>query len=304
MRPMFWRRRAAAPPQMVWMFGSPRSGNTWLMHLLSDHEQVFKVNEPLIGDHLGPFLCDRPAVGAPDFDLGNFTVRRRWHDSSDYFFADAYRDVWEPLLGRLLRDRLGTQVERELGRGRAARVTVLIKEPNGSQSADMILSALPDAGLLFLVRDGRDVVDSTIAAAASDSWLAELGPVRGIRPGGEVEFAITAAHKWLWQTEVVEEAFAAHTGRKLMLRYEDLLDDTPGELRRIYDWLGLEASDGLIQDSVERRSFDRIPADRRGPRRFHRAATPGLWRESLRSEIHEAIGPVLEPKLRELGYKI
>ena len=45
--------------------------------------------------------------------------------------------------------------------------TIIVKEPNGSEAADLILGALPHAGVLFLLRDGRDVVDSWAFASGS-----------------------------------------------------------------------------------------------------------------------------------------
>src|SRR3954466_15243190 len=42
--------------RLVWVFGSPRSGSTWLLRLLAEHESVVPVDEPLIGSYLGPFM--------------------------------------------------------------------------------------------------------------------------------------------------------------------------------------------------------------------------------------------------------
>src|SRR3712207_8764357 len=49
-----------------------------------------------------------------------------------------------------------------------------------------------------------------------------------------------------------QEAFAAHTGPKRMVRYEDLLDDPRAGLRDIFDWLGLGITDDALARIVER----------------------------------------------------
>src|SRR6266550_1206004 len=69
------RRRAGArfESQLVWLLGSPRSGSTWLLTLLSEHRDVAPIDEPLIGEHLAPFLCDLPGCDPSDLDVGNFT---------------------------------------------------------------------------------------------------------------------------------------------------------------------------------------------------------------------------------------
>ena len=64
---------------------------------------------------------------------------------------------------------------------------LLVKEPNGSQSADVIMRAQPTARLLFLLRDGRDVVDSELASFAVGGWQerafrAHAGRWRGRAP--------------------------------------------------------------------------------------------------------------------------
>jgi hypothetical protein len=50
-------------------------------------------------------------------------------------------------------------------------------------------------------------------------------------------------------------------------------------------------------------SFEAIPAESRGPGRFARAATPGLWRENLSTEEQRLLMDVIGPKLQQLGYE-
>src|SRR5688572_19653880 len=107
------QRRAAAPgfeSKLVWVFGSPRSGSTWLLQLLHEHDAVMAVNEPLIGLYLGPFLCDQPGFELGGLDVSNFTLRRVQSAKRDQFFAEQFAEVWQPLLGRLLRERFLAQL--------------------------------------------------------------------------------------------------------------------------------------------------------------------------------------------------
>src|SRR5688572_16983136 len=45
-------RSFALERRVVWMLGSPRSGSTWLLHLLARLTGASAVDEPLIGAHL------------------------------------------------------------------------------------------------------------------------------------------------------------------------------------------------------------------------------------------------------------
>src|SRR5689334_16444105 len=93
-------------PNLVWILGSPRSGSTWLLRLLKDHPAVVAVNEPLIGWHLGPFMSDLPGADASHIEFENALLGRTRADDRSWFFADEFRDTWQPSLGRLMRERL------------------------------------------------------------------------------------------------------------------------------------------------------------------------------------------------------
>jgi Sulfotransferase family len=288
--------------RLVWLFGSPRSGSTWLLQMLCDHPLVTPINEPLIGDHLSPFIANDPGYRAEDLDLDSFTIRRAMADDPDRFFAESFSDVWVPGLRRLINERFAAHLER-FADGPHDETILVLKEPNGSQSADVIMRAQPRARLLFLLRDGRDVVDSTLASLLVGSWGQRAHRnMRGVSESERLDVITRLAYRWLWQTEIVEIAFAQHRGPKHMLRYEDLLREPERHLGEVFQWLGLPLEEGAVAAVVKRFSFEGIRE--RGPDRFHRSATPGAWRENLRPEEQVALGKVLGPKLRELGYEI
>jgi hypothetical protein len=289
--------------RIVWILGSPRSGSTWLLNLLGEHDAVVPMNEPLIGWYLGPFLVDLPAWQAADLHSGNFTLQKVMRDNKDQFFADEFADTWRPALGELIRARFREHVRRYPADAPARSTLLLVKEPNGSQSADLFMPAVPKSRFLFLLRDGRDVVDSELAANRKGAWASRRFPgAGGLREDDQLDFVVQSARKWLWRTEVVESAFAAHPGPKLLMRYEDILADTESHLRTLLDWLGLEMDDAHLHDLIGRHAFEGLPAEMKGPAEFNRAASPGLWRQNLTEREQEAMGEVLGAKVRELGY--
>jgi hypothetical protein len=288
-------------PRVIWMFGSPRSGSTWLLRLAAEHPSIVTMNEPTIGYHLSPFLSNEPGYRAEDLDLGTFTLRRVMEDDPERFFSAKYADVWLPGLRRLINDRLLAHLERELGGTAAAEALLLVKEPNGSQSADLIMRAQPTARLLFLLRDGRDVVDSELASFAVGGWQERsFDHMHGVAAADRLDFVIRSAHQWLWRTEVVEAAFADHRGPKHMVRYEDLLREPQGALAELFDWLDLRRDPVDLPAVVEKLSFDRLQDH--GPDQQNRSAKPGAWRKNLRADERSAVEAILGPKLRKLGY--
>ena len=287
--------------RLIWMFGSPRSGSTWLRRMAEQHPLIVGVNEPLLGNHLSPFLSDEPGYRAEDLDLGNFTFRRVLEGDPDKFFAEKYADVWLPGLRRLINDRFQAHLEREAGPAAAGEALLLIKEPNGSQSADVIMRAQPTARLLFLLRDGRDVVDSEVASFMAGGWQeSSFDHMRGLEDSERLDFVVRSAHHWLWRTEVVEAAFAEHRGPKHLVRYEDLLREPERHMRVLFAWLKVEPDAIDVGQVVDEFSFERLPY--RGPNKQNRFAKPGAWRENLRPEERDAVQEILGSKTRELGY--
>jgi hypothetical protein len=292
---------ASFESRVIWLFGSPRSGSTWLRRMAAEHPSIASMNEPTIGYHLSPFLSNEPGYHAEDLNLDTFTIRRVLEADPEKFFAVKYADVWLPGLRRLLNDRLRAHLEREVGEPANADLMLLVKEPNGSQSADLIMRAQPTARLLFLMRDGRDVVDSELASFLAGGWQTRtFAHMRGISESERLAFVVNAAHQWLWRTEVVERAFAEHPGPKHMLRYEDLVAEPERRLARLFEWLGRPLEPGDVAAIVDRFSFERLRA--RGPDQQNRFGKPGTWRENLRPEELTALEEILAAKLGQLGY--
>jgi hypothetical protein len=165
-------RRARAPldlgegDRLAWIMGSSRSGSTWLLRMLADTGDVATIDDPHIGHHLGVWrpipLAWAAASEVPE--LTTLTDVKR--GKPDYFFSDRYREAWMPALRDLVAVRFGAQAadlaaERSLGEP-----MVVVKEP-GSHAADLLLDLFPKSHLIFLLRDGRDVVDSWVDAYQS-----------------------------------------------------------------------------------------------------------------------------------------
>jgi hypothetical protein len=291
--------------RLVWVFGSPRSGSTWLLQMLSGIPGVVPINEPLIGQHLGALLSDYRGVRIEDLDVSNFTFERQRRHVPDQFFSQQFEDVWSPLLGRFIKARLLASVATKAPVTPLSEATIIVKEPNGSQAADLILGGLPHSSVLFLIRDGRDVVDSELAATAAGGWAGrEFSGVAAVEGEDRMEFVVRSASKWLWRTEVLQEEMRRHPGPTFTVKYEDLRTDTLRHLRALSSWLKLSAPDETLQRIVADTAFEALPAAERGPDKFYRSAQPGAWRENLSDREQAAVERVIGAKLTELGYEV
>jgi hypothetical protein len=295
--------------RLVWIYGSPRSGSTWLLEQLCDPARldeeapagftvpsdaagrpvdVLPVNEFLISTHLAP-------RGLPSGGLG-----------PDYLLAPEYEEVWRPALRRLILVRLAAveAAARRSGIELASAPLIAIKEVTGSHAADRVMSLLPRSRLLFLVRDGRDVLDSRLHALSRGGWMDR--PRQRVQAESDeqrLSFARDALEEWAQGMDATRAAYerSAEPLRRI-LHYEDLIDDTRAAIGGTFEWLGLERSGPALEATVERHRFAALPAEAKGARRKRRAARPGLWRENLRPAEVAAAHELIGSRLRDFGY--
>lgn len=295
---------SALERRLVWILGSPRSGSTWLLNLLAFDRRVVKIDEPAIGAHvavlLGGLIGLRPERVAPD----QMRLNDLRAESPDYFFSGAYETTWRPALRRLILRRLSRQVYDRARRQGVRTPIAVIKEPHGSQGADLLMSALPRSRLLFLLRDGRDVIDSALDAASAGSW-ARKG-LNGYETPDKVRLAFLRdrANLWVCRTVAVQRAFNNHApARRMLIRYEDLLAEPEQSLASVTAWAGLRLDATQIREATEATSAEAIPVAQRGRGQFVRAARAGTWRENWTEQERDAVEEIVGPKLRELGYE-
>jgi hypothetical protein len=267
-----------------------------MLRLLGGRPEIAPVNESYLGAHLVP-------VGG-EVEAGEYYEHGERAEDASYFFARDYMPVLRPLLHELVLRGFDNQL-RQMGYDPIPD-WVAIKEPNGSHAADTIVSLLPRSRMLFLLRDGRDVVDSLVdAMLGSDSWWAERTRSLGRPPQERLAFVSQHSSLWVRRTMASQRAYdSLSDGQRLLVRYEEILADTPGQLRRIFDWLDFDVSEEDLAAVVERQAFESAPRDRRGPGKPMRAATPGLWRENLTEDEQRTMHEIMGQKLRELGYDV
>ena len=181
----------------------------------------------------------------------------------------------------------------------------MIKEPNGSHAADVVMSLLPRSRLIFLIRDGRDVIDSLMHANAAD-WTS--GPDMNLsveREEQRIEFVKLQSQLWLENTKGTERAYDSHPPElRARIRYEDLRADTPAALTPLARWLDPGFGDELLETAAASLSFESYPPEAKGPQSALRAATPGLWRQNMTAVEQALMNEIMGERLRDFGYEV
>lgn len=261
------------PENMIWIFGTGRSGSTWLRSMMAEMKGHAVWEEPLVGKLFGRFHNEAQTgqLGSPKFILGNPT-RSRWIKSIRNFTLDGACYA-NPQLG--------------------PEQYLVIKEPNGSEGAPLIMEALPESRMIFLIRDPRDVVASVLDGARKGSWLYERKDkedqritLPDTRPNLFVEHR---AKQYMRHVTGARQAYENHEDRKVLVKYEDLLADTIGTMRRAYSALEIPLEEEELARAVEKHSWENIPEEQKGKGKFYRKGSPGSWREDLTPEQVEIV---------------
>jgi LPS sulfotransferase NodH len=285
--------------RMSWIMGSSRSGSTWLLRMLAELRQVTGVDDPHLGHHLGVWRPVPIAWAAAETRPELTTLAELKHSETDFFFNDRYRDAWMPALRDLIRARFGAQLAET---AEVDESHLVVKEP-GSHSAGMIFEAFPSSRLIFLLRDGRDVVDSWMDAYQSGSWAIEGGAFP-VAEHGRRALVEWLASVWAYRVRKVGEAFHERPREaRILVRYEDLLAEPVRELGRILATLGIEISDDDLHAIAERNVFSKVDADDRGSLREIRAADPGGWQRNLSPTERRVMDEIMGPDLEAWGYR-
>lgn len=268
---------------VVWIFGHPRSGTTWLASLLRVGLGMKLWNEPL--------LCQVVAF------RNNLEINEPGRIGDDTFWlSDPQEDNWRASLNLLLND----VVARQAG-PRGDFKGLVLKEPNGSISAPWLVQAMPEAKSIFVVRDIRDVVASLIDARKPGSWMDQ-------RLTQEFDRTKIVRQSVNRMTRIAERITrireVAADGTYYEMRYERLRANTFEEVFHLAHHLGIPADTDQLQAAVDQLAIENVPEDEKGPGKFIRKGEVGGWRQELEWSEIEFIQRNLADMLELFEYPI
>ena len=241
----------------LFIVGCPRSGTTWIQRMLLSLDGVVGGEESHFFAAFAPALRSYDAAAAAPRRVGLC----RYIERED--FLREMRRLWGVLQAPLVEASEAPQL-------------LVEKTPGHVRYAAEIDTLFPRSHFLHVVRDGRAVAASLMAA--SRGWGRTWAPKR---IGG-------AARMWKDHVEA-GLAIRAQVGdeRYLELRYEDLQVDAAGRLRAVARFAGLDPGDEAIENAVQRneaavvRAGDGEASWADEPAGFLRQAEPDAWRAEL-----------------------
>jgi hypothetical protein len=275
-----WRSAVGvAPENMIWIFGTGRTGSTWLAAIMEEPEGHEVWFEPRVGTVFDPQRFQR-------------------HGGKHFILASQYKDVWLRSIRNFILDGANARFPGLAGG------YLTVKEPGGSVGAGVIMEALPESGMVLLIRDPRDVVASWLDATRKGGWQTRRRGEGGRRAESLAEtnpnaFVRRHADAYLQHVGSARRAYEAHEGRKVVVRYEDLRADTLGTIKRMYGELNVPVEEARLAKAVEKHSWENIPEGEKGQGKFYRKATPEAWREDLTRRQVKTVERITAPLLEE-----
>ena len=270
---------------LVWIFASPRSGTTWLGTKLLSHK-TFIMDEPKIGYHL------RNLDALMNSEQNIPSLKKK----NDYFFSSDFKGVWKSHIRKLILNRIYSQF-------RDITKNVVIKEPHGVQGSPIISESLPNSKIIILIRDGRDIVDSYLAGFSEGGWLAKrIG--KPISPKERIPFIKRQSMIWVDVVKILVQVYNSHPKDSILLvKYENLKENTLEVLESIYTFLNIEISKNELNNLVNNFSYQNVPQELKGKGKAIRSASPGKWKENFNEEEKNAMENIMNEPLQKLGYK-
>jgi hypothetical protein len=171
--------------------------------------------------------------------------------------------------------------------------------------------------VIYIVRDPRDVALSYYDFSRKYRHIEDSYPLTQFVS----DFVAGKLSSFDWGTwgENVSSWVYTRRGRPefLLVRYEDMLDNTERELGRVARFLGIEPTTERLSGAVQRSSADRMRSlettqgdqwvstkNKRSDIPFVRTASSGLWKDKLPASSIAEIESTWGPLMRELGYQL
>jgi hypothetical protein len=259
----------------VFLFSLPRSGSTLVQRLIAGHPQVATTSEPWI---LLPLLYTLRRPGAYT-EYGHRVAVRAIED-----FTAQMRGGREEYLFELR--EFATALYTAAADGERY---FLDKTPRYHLVVHEIMELFPEGKFIFLWRQPLAVAASIVDSFGRGNWNLDKYAL-DLEDG--LEYMVAAARP--------------NDPRCITLRYEDVVADTDGELGRVFEFLGLDASEaeGMSDDALRGRMRDRTGVTTYSAvspeplTKWHRTMGTALRRSWCRRYL-ERLGPV---RLQEMGY--
>jgi hypothetical protein len=315
-------------PQVFFIIGGGKSGTTWLKRLLNAHPEILCLGE-------GRFF--NREWGRDDFRHAEVKVPPRslygalWGSKDLRLWAQ--RSIWgkeedvEKHIDNLTRLAIDYFLQQRLSNTRNTIVGDKTPFLVGSNVLEEIQRIYPEAKVIHMIRDGRDVEISMLHHRWNNSMdrggphllkpeeeerrkAHEAGDLQKLTEMGWFDEDELRRRARLWSSQV---AGAVKDGPELLgdnyteVTYERLLENTGAQVRRLVRFLGAKSDKQTVRRCVKKASFETLSKGReRGqedPKSFLRKGVAGDWQNVFNEKDKQIFKEEAGNLLVKLGYE-
>lgn len=262
----------------IFVIGAPRSGTTWLQLLLSSQKGVYThLENTVFTNYLAPLEEKWAYERNSKFNKGLPKIL------NEQFWNHWKKELLEATYHEFLKEK----------RTDSDRVIILDKNPGNIFNIDLIWKEIPQAKIIHILRDGRDVIASSMNAKKN--------------VGFGHENVNESAKQWVNRVKLA----GSKTGCEnfLEIRYEELHSDPLTTLTKIYQFLNWEINLTEIQKSIEENDFEKNKTEGKTGSKlvkanagFYHKGKMGSWESELNIDQKYLIHVIAGDLLLKLGY--
>ena len=294
-----------ANPQMHFVISAPRSGSTWLTTALNGHPEIFGTEHRLFGN-----VCEiwqnNDGSTAPRITFDKYAEAFGTH----YFYQfmnrnyDSFVEDFKKSFANFLC---------HFASGRTGKNVIVDKITPYPGTAEYVVEEIrrifPESRIIQLVRDGRDVLTSGTFdwllkdAEGTDRHDFYFKPVPGMRLNRffDSKVILKWASNWAETIDLFENDPPA-----VQITYEEMKEDMPATLMRVFEALGVEASDKIAEQCAAASTFERMsgrPPGQEDPTAKARKGVAGDWKNYFTLADGELFDALAGEQMKKMGYE-
>jgi len=276
--------------QIFFIGGTAKSGTTWLRFLLDAHPAVSCSGEGHFLDVLAPALKSAVDRHSEIVTRKNASIFREFEGYPHLDLAD-FTYVLASCVALLLIKQSAHKPACAIGE----------KTPNNSLYFAAFSTLFPKAKFIHIVRDGRD--------CAVSGWFHNLrvSPEGTVKEYGSLaSYVRFFAEQWATEIATAQRFIDQHPGRVYQFRYKDLFADPEAILDKLFAFLGVETTQGLLAQCRREASFEKLSGGRKPGQEnrssFFRKGVPGDWRNHLSERDNAAFLEIAGRWLQRFGF--
>jgi hypothetical protein len=303
--PEDYRYRDFVRLQPIMLNALARSGTTWLARLLIAHPEVvgypvypYEMHAASYWLHACRVLTtpsNRVGIAHPDlfwFDLQ--------HISSPPFYSAFnedllkwFNDTYVNLIALEYKFTIQSFYDYIAKKLKKKKVRYFVEKQSVPNRSWLIYDLYLKPREIFLVRDWRDVFCSIIA----------FNNKRGVVTFGREGMESDAAFAYRLGADIANLRREYHTraDRALLVRYEELLLNPEHELKRILDYIGVDATLSTIRAMLRQANKPDPLLQQHRTSRSERESI-GRWKRDLSPELQEVVNAMFREHLEAFGY--